>query len=118
MNKINLLIGLEKGKNFFMLIKEIGKWLLFILEWITMLAVWTFIAIYLPEFFNMSVLMLKVIRMSALFFAVGFLFYWLLYFICEIIEGRIAKDTKSIVVKIKEEKNGRKSRKTKARMSI
>lgn len=112
MNKMKLLIGLEKGRNFFKYIKDTGKFLLFAMGYITMLIVWVFIAIYIPEFFNLSVIMLKVIRMSMLFFLIGFIFYWLLYFVCYLLEKNIIKTTL-----IKEEiiayGNTRKTRRTK-----
>lgn len=101
--KEKILNGLSNGIYFFSFIKEIGTYILGVISVISIMLMLVIMAFYHPEFKDVIIVMLKIIRIGGILYLMGLLFAVLLKIISDIIYNKQMK-----VYNVK--KSGRKKR--------
>ena len=82
----DILKGLKRGMNYGEAVSYVGSMLLHLIGLITIYAFWAFVAIYYRDpFFSVAVLIIKITRMGLILFIFGVLFYYLCFFIHELV---------------------------------
>jgi magnesium-transporting ATPase (P-type) len=80
---INILEGIRRGRNFFNLVGNLGKYLLYALGIFSLSVFWTYIYIIYEPFREGALLMIKTVQLGFIMLAAGYLFALFLDFVYE-----------------------------------
>lgn len=81
----DILKGLKRGMIYGDTLSYIGRSLLYLIGIITIYSFWVFVAVFYSNmFFNISILIIKITRLSLILLVFGILFHYVCFFVHEI----------------------------------